>query len=398
MAQRSRHHLAHHRAAAACGFFAQGLVFISLTAKMPEIQTKFGLSPSTFSLLMLGLVLAAGVGSFASEKFAVKHSSALVMRVGFAIAAVAMPLMAVAGSVAVLAAGMALYGLAVGMVDAGNNMQGVALEHRYGRPIMQNFYAAWTLGGIAGTLGALATHQISFETSALGLAVILVLLIGAPYLKMAPPVIPLGDEGTPVPWKRILPVGIAMVLFYMAEMAVTTWGPTYVDKVFHSSAALIAVATLPYLVASLGGRTIGDRLSVKLGAQRLVQAGAALGVIGLALVVFSPGVAVALLGFLILGLGISVVAPLSFSAAAAIGRDAAKAGGDEQAAVDAVIARFNQFNYVGAILGSVMTGAVGDSSLRYGFAIPMVLTLGLLPLARNFATGNAVRPSRNGGH
>jgi hypothetical protein len=50
-----------------------------------------------------------------------------------------------------------------------------------------------------------------------------------------------------------------------------------------------------------------------------------------------------------------------------------------------VIARFNQFNYVGALLGSVLTGLVGSGSLRVGFAVPMVLLLAMLPLARAFA-------------
>ena len=50
-----------------------------------------------------------------------------------------------------------------------------------------------------------------------------------------------------------------------------------------------------------------------------------------------------------------------------------------------MIARFNQFNYVGALLGSVLTGLVGADSLRLGFAVPMVLVLGILPLAPAFA-------------
>ena len=88
---------------------------------------------------------------------------------------------------------------------------------------------------------------------------------------------------------------------------------------------------------------------------------------------------------IVLGSGVGVIAPLSFSAAARI------AGGSEadpttrQARVDAVIARFNQFNYGGALLGSVLTGAVSNDSLRVGFAVPMVLILGILPLARAFA-------------
>ena len=53
------------------------------------------------------------------------------------------------------------------------------------------------------------------------------------------------------------------------------------------------------------------------------------------------------------------------------------------------MARFNQFNYAGALLGAVLTGVVGTSTLRIGFAVPMVLVLGLLPLARHFATVGA---------
>ena len=51
-----------------------------------------------------------------------------------------------------------------------------------------------------------------------------------------------------------------------------------------------------------------------------------------------------------------------------------------------MVARFNQFNYAGALIGAVMTALVGSGNLRIGFAVPMVLILGILPLARQFAT------------
>ena len=105
----------------------------------------------------------------------------------------------------------------------------------------------------------------------------------------------------------------------------------------------------------------------------------------LAVVVFSPTWQVAVLGFALLGAGVAVVAPLSFSAAARIAGGEGLEPAVRQARVDAVIARFNQFNYVGALLGSVMTGIVGQDSLRVGFAVPMVLVLGIVPLAPAFA-------------
>lgn len=120
---------------------------------------------------------------------------------------------------------------------------------------------------------------------------------------------------------------------------------------------------------------------------------------GLALAVFANGAALALVGMGVAGLGLAVVspssrrrravvAPPSYSVAVRLAGDAHPEAdaASAQAGSDAVIARFNQFNYVGGPLGAVLTGTdvLGDTSLRYGFAVPMVLVLGLVGLSRAF--------------
>ena len=75
----------------------------------------------------------------------------------------------------------------------------------------------------------------------------------------------------------------------------------------------------------------------------------------------------AVLGFTLLGAGTAVIAPLSFSAAARIAgarRGSTRRSGS--ARVDAVIARFNQFNYVGALLGAVLTASSGRATCGSG--------------------------------
>jgi MFS family permease len=192
-----------------------------------------------------------------------------------------------------------------------------------------------------------------------------------------------------VPWRPIILVGIAMVLFYMVDTGVQTWGPLFLDHTFTTPERYVALSALAYLLASGAVRIAGDRLVSRVGVVPILRVGALVGAGGLAVVVFSPTWQLAVVGFAILGAGVAVVAPLSFSAAARIA-GAAENGVEfepavRQARVDAVIARFNQFNYVGALLGSVMTGLVGQDSLRIGFAVPMVLVLGIIPLAPAFA-------------
>ena len=144
----------------------------------------------------------------------------------------------------------------------------------------------------------------------------------------------------------------------------------------------MAWATLPYLVATLAARIGAAATLARPGDPRTISLGALIAAAALALLVASPSAPVAVAAFALLGLGVGVIAPLSFTAAARL----AGGPGADRARLDAVIARFNQFNYAGALIGAVMTGLVGSGNLRIGFAVPMVLILGILPLARQFAT------------
>jgi MFS family permease len=363
-------------------FGTQGLVFISLTTRLPDFSDRWDLSEAELSGLLLMMVLLAGVGSVLAETLARQRDSATLLRTGLAVIAAAVPTMTLAPDLAVFVAGMAGYGVALGVVDATTNMQAVALEHRYGRPILPSFHGAWTLGGLVGSAITLATAALPLEATA-GLAVVPLVALTRPFLKRVGDPLAAGPR-IEVPWRPIILVGIAMVLFYMVDTAAFTWGPTYLDHVFPTPSSLVALATFPYLLASGTMRLAGDTVVARFGPMRVIRVGALVACAGLAVVVFAPTWPVAVLGFLVMGAGVAVIAPLSFSAAARI----AGAGEDDphtrHARVDAVIARFNQFNYVGALIGAVLTGVVGSGNLRIGFAVPMVLVLGILPLARAF--------------
>ncbi|MGW4332993.1 hypothetical protein ACWEK5_09200 [Rhodococcus koreensis] len=97
----------------------------------------------------------------------------------------------------------------------------------------------------------------------------------------------------------------------------------------------------------------------------------------MAVVVFAGSPAVAIGGFLVVGLGVPVVAPLGLSAAGRL----APAG-----QVDDGAARINLFNYAGTLVGGAIIGGVAvATSLRIGFVVPLLFAVGLLLLAPAFA-------------
>ncbi|HVK27224.1 MAG TPA: MFS transporter [Nocardioides sp.] len=373
--------LARRRLAVAAAFATQGFVFIGLTTRLPDIKDRWDLGELGVSAVLLGIVLLAGIGSVAAERLAPRTSSAHLLRVGLVLVGAGAALMLAAPAWAAYLLGVGVYGVALGVVDASTNMQAVAIERAYGRPILPSFHGGWTFGGLLGAATTLATADLALGWSAL-IGIVAVGTAAAGFL-------PRGaskdfdhaaDVDLPgVPWRPILMVGLGMVVFYMVDTAAQTWGAVYVDEVLHAPSRWVALATLPYLLASLVVRLAGDRLVQRYGAVPVLRVGAVVASAGLVVVSVAPTWPVAVLGFTIVGTGISVVAPLSFSAAARI------AGGSVER-VDAVIARFNEFNYVGGLLGAVLTGVVGQDELRFGFVVPTVLVLALLPLARWFHT------------
>lgn len=411
------------RVAVAAAFFAQGFVFISLTTRLPRFLERWGLDEVTLSLLLLMMVLLAGVGSLVAEHV-VRHSgSALMLRLGLLLMVVAVPALTLAPAVGVFTGAIAVYGIALGLVDATTNMQAVDLEHRYGRPILPSAHGYWTTGGISAALVALATGHLSL-TVGVFVAVVPLVIAFAPYLprvarapqglpgmsyggaSLTPPIASpvvaptpvVAAAAGPIPWRPIWLVGSGLVVFYMADTAAAAWGPVLLSLDLGAPGNLVALASLPYLVASMLVRLAGGLLVTRFGVVLLLRVGAVVAFGALALVALAPSWPVAVAGFAVLGASIALVAPLSFSAAgriAAVSADSATGGsatGPDRARTDAVIARFNQFNYVGALLGAVLTGLVGAFSLRIGFMLSAVLVLALIPLAPAFARGTLHRP------
>lgn len=365
-----------HRLAIAAGFATQGFLFIGLTTRLPDIKDRWDLSELGISGVLLAIVLLAGAGSVLAERLSVRVASTRVLRAGLVLVAGGAALMLAAPVWAAYLLGVGVYGVGLGMVDATTNMQAVALERRYGRTILPSFHGAWTFGGLLGAAVTLATADVDLAWTAL-ITVLPLLVAGAAFLPRDTGTAPAAAD-LAIPWRPILMVGLGMVVFYMVDTAAQTWGAVYLDEVVDAPSRWVALATLPYLVASLLVRLAGDSLVERYGVTPVLRIGAVVACGGLVVVTAAPTWPVAVLGFTLTGAGISVVAPLSFSAAARI------AGGSVER-VDAVIARFNQFNYVGGLLGAVLTGVVGKDELRYGFVVPMVLVLTLLPLARWFA-------------
>ena len=381
------------RAGVSGTFFAQGLGLAGVLTHLPTFQDRYHLDDLGVTGVMFAVAVLAGVGSTVAGAQAARVGSARTLRLALLIAAVGLLVTGLADGRAAFFAGIAVYGFGLGTVDATQNMQAVALESADGRSILTSFHACWSAGGIVGAILTSVTHAHPPAWGLLPIAVVAgVVAFGPMFAAASAAATPTAAAApsapepahSPVRLRGLLLLGIALVLFYVADSAASSWSTVYLHQGLGAANWLAPLAYGAYQGTSLISRVTGDLLVRRMGPVPVVRLAAGTGTVGLLLVVIAPGPTVAILGFAVLGLGLAVVAPLTFSAVGVLATGVTPELRQQRA--DALVARLNQFNYLGFVLGGVLTGLVSSAgSLRWGYLVPLVLTAVLITLAPAFA-------------
>ncbi|MEU8650773.1 MFS transporter [Streptomyces sp. NPDC048737] len=383
------------RASLAFGFFAQGVAFALLVTRIPAIQDRYGVSDALLPVFLAAVPILAGVGSVATERLVKRIPPSRVLRWSQPVVLLALLGVGAGERMAELGIALALFGLAVGALDASMNMLGVSLQRGYGRSIMLGFHAVYSLGGIVGaSLAWAGAHwHLALWVSYLPVVLVLlpVVLVGSRWYVDADgggrEAVLEADEverSGGVVFKALLPLCLVMTFAYIGDSTVSNWSAKYLQDVLGSSEQLATVPYNVYMVTTLLGRAIGDLGVRRYGAVAVVRVGASVAAAGFAVVAVAPGPWAGTGGFTLVGLGLCVLVPQTFAAAGKLFPGAS----------DAAVARLNVFNYVGFLIGSPLVGALGDAwSYRGAMAVPMVLVLVTFGYARSFTP----QPDRYGG-
>ncbi|HEX6676332.1 MAG TPA: MFS transporter, partial [Actinomycetes bacterium] len=147
------------RAGVAGVFCITGVVFATWAARIPAIEQRLRLDDARLAVAFMALNAGAVAGLQLGGVLVPRAGGRTAMRL--AVPTYAMTLLgpALAPSLPALCAGLFAMAFANSVVDVAMNAHGIAVERRYGRPILSSLHAMLTLGGMAGgALGTLAAH------------------------------------------------------------------------------------------------------------------------------------------------------------------------------------------------------------------------------------------------
>jgi len=354
-------------AAIAGTFLLSGLVFGTLAARLPTLQAGIGLTDGELALALVALNGGAVVGLQAGAALCRRLGSRATLRVALPIFALLLLPIAAAPTMPALAAALAAFAAVNSVVDVAINANGVTVERRYGRVVLSRLHAMLTLGGIIGAgIGAGAAH-LGVGVAAQFAAIAAVSAGGA---------LPLGRQlATEQPHpgsirsgraRWLLGLGGLACCVTLAEGSGTDWTAVYLHGL-GGSEAFAAGGVAIFLGAMTAGRSAGDHLRARIDAAPLVRGAAMVAAAGLGLALLIRDPVAGLVGFGLLGLGLSVTLPVILGVAS---HRAAEHGQSPAA----VVARVSTMAYLGSFTGPALIGALATATgLGTALFLPVVV-------------------------
>lgn len=363
------------RIAVSSYFFTYGFMYANWVSRLPELQRIFNVNNAGLgSLLFLsacGGLIAMPLASWVTTKIGTKHSSLLAV----VLFCCFMPLIPLHLSLLTTYITFVIVGLMSSSINIAINGQAILIERNWGKPIMSSFHALFSIGMAMGALsGAIFSKyqihpQIQYAIVAIvGTAICAYnygnLLIDTPEPKHSE-----SRRGFTFPAKTIVPLGIIAFCGTIGEGSMADWSAIYTNTVVGGSASAGALAFGTFGLAMTIGRLSGDYVTLKVGKYRLLLIDSILAAIGLTLAVVLPYLATTFLGFFIIGIGLSTVVPIIYSAA----------GNTKGVLPSTGIAMVTSIGNLGFFIGPPTIGYIGDLlGLRVGLAFPLLLFLVML--------------------
>ncbi len=375
------------RAAVTTIFLLNGAVFSSWYARLPAIQADLQLGPGAVGVALLGapaglLVAQPLVGVLVARR----GSRAVIAALPMYVAAVVLPAAAV--DAATLFVATALVGAANGTLDIAMNIQGLAVERASGRRIFNSQHAAFSFGALAGAgvAGAVAALRVAPLPHLIGVAVAggVVASAVSPHLLRDEPA-----SGRPAPrfarpTVHLAALGMIAFCALLAEGAVFDWSAIYLATEARASAGVAPLGLAAFALTMGIGRLIADQGVERAGAATVVTAGAVLAALGLGIGLAIAAPSTSLLGFALMGLGLSAVFPLAL-----------RASGRAELSPGPALAAVSTVGYGGFLLGPPLIGILADGTgLRAALVVVCALCLLAAGLAGRLREETAPCPAR----
>ena len=367
-------------------FLINGFTVGTFVARIPDFKKTLDISNGTLGSSLLFISIGVFTALRPAGQNSARFGSKPVILISSIALALSLPLLGAVLSLYWFWATCFLFGFTLATQDVSMNSHAVTLEQKGNRRLMGFFHAMFSVGTLIGGIlgGALSQWKVTLQQQTLSLMILVLVVIFSIrplFLDADADKHPI-EKGKKVRHPLIFWIlGIFGLFAALTEGAAGDWGGVLARDTF---SATPFISTLPYIVfcsAMIIGRFSGDFLAHRFGASRVIMVGGIIAGSGLLAGLLIGGIPALMIAWFLLGIGLSVVIPLMFSAAGTL---ATKRYAGVIAPSQAV-AQVSGVSYFGFVIGPPLIGFMADIfELRWALLLNVLLSY-LLILAARYA-------------
>jgi len=374
------------RIAVTVTFIINGFSAGSFVARIPDFKRILDISNGTLGLSLLFVSAGVFLALKPAGKYSAKFGSQPIIFFSTIALALSYLLLGALFSLTWFWITLFIFGFVLATQDVSMNAHAVVVEQRAGRRLMSVFHAMFSVGTLFGGIlgGVFSQLEITPLTQGSSLALLYIvaaLLVRPLFLPASADTHHFGDEKRAKHPPIFAILGLFGLFAALSEGAAGDWGGVLARETFGASPF---ISTLPYIVfctAMIIGRLSGDYLAHRFGASKVIAAGGVIAGTGLSAGLLIGGIPAIMVAWFLLGIGLSVVIPLMFSAAGTIALT--KYSG--VIAPSEAVAKVSGVSYFGFVIGPPLIGFIADAfELRWTLMLLAALSY-LLILASRYA-------------
>lgn len=276
-------------------FLLNGAVFGTWASRVPALAGQIGADVGSLGLALLGASAGLAFTAPLAARICALYGSRGVLIASSLLSPLLLPVLALSQSPLQFGLTLVALGASIAMMDVSMNIAAVVVVRALQRPLMPQFHAGFSVGGLIGSLGSAAAAQAHWTPMKHFLVAACVgLVVTAVIAKNIP-----GGVGerhreevaehanvlkSPVLW-LLASVALCSAI---AEGAAADWSALFMVRERGMGDAAGAYAYAGFSVAMALARWFGEPIQRRLGPHRLLAAGGGLAATGLALAVVVP--------------------------------------------------------------------------------------------------------------
>lgn len=356
-------------------FFLSGLCFSTWASRIPTIKAIFNLTEGDLGNLLMIMPASAIIGIPLSGWLVAKYDSRIPLQFASVLFLLSLFSIGWGFSLVGLVISLVVFSIALRIINVAINTQSLSIQEKFEKRIMGKFHGVWSIGGIAGVL--FSTIMIKYEVSIFWHFLMIMLFGLSIIIGMFPFLIKNDKAKTSNPFKFQKPSKyislLGFIVFFAAvcEGGMYDWNGVYLKEIVNQE--VFTYGYLLFMVCMTISRLTIDNLMSRFGMQKLFITSSVLIVSGVLLAILFPFLVPVLIGFCMVGFGVSGLFPMTFILA----------GKAKKYSVPIVISIISTYSTVGMFLGPPIIGYLASAfGLQKAFITFIFAGLMFIPLSK----------------